>query len=158
MLMQRIILAVLVVNTLAVAATAYLNFRLLNQPVASVPESTPATGALPAPKTGKAEEYKFFAIQKIIVSLPGDGREHYFVLDLVLQANSDTDDKKLQQIDPMVRNSVVAHLSAMTFNQLRGLPITELQAKLEEVVLADFASRQVVQPFAHVLVSKLVVQ
>lgn len=161
MLMQRIILVVLVLNSLVVAASAYLSYQLnanlLSQSAGLVSAANP-TGSPVAPRPGKAEEYKFFAIQKIIVSLPGEGREHYFVLDLVLQANRDTDDKKLQQIDPMVRNSVVAHLTSMTVNQLRSLPITELQAKLEEVVLADFASRQVVQPFAHVLVSKLVVQ
>lgn len=157
MLMQRIILVVLVLNTLVVAASAYLSYSLLNQS-SGAPAVANLAGLTPSPKPAKAEEYKFFAIQKIIVSLPGEGREHYFVLDLVLQANLDTDDKKLQQIDPMVRNSVVAHLSSLSVNQLRSLPITELQAKLEEVVLADFASRQVVQPFVHVLVSKLVVQ
>ncbi len=158
MLMQRIILAVLVLNTLIVAASAYINFNLLNQQQV-IGTSVAAKGTAIQPgKPVKATEYKFFAIEKIIVSLPGDGREHYFVLDLVLQANIDTDEKKLQQIDPMVRNSVVAHLSSMTFNELRSLPITDLQTKLEDVVLADFSSRHVVTPFAHVLVSKLVVQ
>lgn len=160
MLMQRIILAVLVLNTLVVGASAYFNFTLLNQQqtLGSSPAGSGATGAPLKAKSAKAEEYKFFPIQKIIVSLPGESREHYFVLDLVLQANIDTDEKKLQQIDPMVRNSVVAHLSAMAFNELRALSITDLQAKLEEAVLADFSSRHVAQPFAHVLVSKLVVQ
>lgn len=161
MLMQRIILAVLVVNTLVVAATAYINFSLLNQQqTLAVPSTTedPTSTPAPAKKSVKAEEYKFFAIEKIIISLPGEGREHYFVLDLVLQANTDTDEKKLQQIDPMVRNSVVAHLSSMTVNELRALSITDLQTRLEEAVSADFSSRHVVQPFAHVLVSKLVVQ
>lgn len=162
MLIQRIILAVLVLNTLVVGAAAYINYSLLNQqqagaaPAAAQP--SPGTSPVAKPKPVKATEYKFFAIEKIIVSLPGDEREHYFVLDLVLQANIDTDDKKLQQIDPMVRNSVVAHLSSMAFNELRALSITELQTKLEEAVLADFSSRHVTQPFAHVLVSKLVVQ
>lgn len=159
MLMQRIILAVLILNTLMIGTTAYISYSLLNQlPASNAPTVNKALSGLLSTKPVKATEYKFFAIEKIIVSLPGDEREHYFVLDLVLQANIDTDDKKLQQIDPMVRNSVVAHLSSMAFNELRALSITELQTKLEEVVLADFSSRHVTQPFAHVLVSKLVVQ
>lgn len=159
-MMQRIILALLVVNTLVAAGSAYISFQVLSRPsVASVAAPAGAgEAAAPAASTGEAEEYKFFPIEKVIVSLQGDGREHYFVLDLVLQADMDTDNKKLQQIDPMVRNSVVAHLSSMAFNQLRAMPIAELQTSLEKVVQADFASRQVVQPFAHVLVSKLVVQ
>lgn len=157
-MMQRIILALVVVNTLVAAGSAYISFQVLSRPVvASTSANTGAEPRSPA-AVGDAEEYKFFPIEKVIVSLQGDDREHYFVLDLVLQADVDTDNKKLQQIDPMVRNSVVAHLSSMAFSQLRSMPIAELQASLEKVVQADFASRQVIQPFAHVLVSKLVVQ
>lgn len=159
-MMQRIILALVVVNTLVAAGSAYISFQVLARPqIASAPVSADANAEVTAPSAaGEAEEYKFFPIEKVIVSLQGDGREHYFVLDLVLQADEDTDNKKLQQIDPMVRNSVVAYLSSMAVNQLRAMPIAELQASLEKVVQADFASRQVIQPFAHVLVSKLVVQ
>lgn len=160
-MMQRIILALLVVNTLVAAGSAYVSFQVLSRPqVASAPvaagddnQTAPA-----ATNGGEAAEYTFFPIEKVIVSLQGEGREHYFVLDLVLQSDIETDNKKLKQIDPMVRNSVVAHLSTMSFNTLRAMPIAELQASLEKVVLADFASRNIVQPFAHVLVSKLVVQ
>lgn len=157
MLMQRIILVLLVINTLVAAGSAYISFQVLSRPEAvTTDDSAEETAAVAA--SGEAEEYKFFPIEKVIVSLQGEDREHYFVLDLVLQADVDTDNKKLQQIDPMVRNSVVAHLSSMAFNQLRAMPIAELQSSLEKVVQADFASRQVIQPFAHVLVSKLVVQ
>ena len=69
-----------------------------------------------------------------------------------------TDPKKLEQIDPMVRNSVVAHLSAMTFESLRAMPIPELQGKLESALFDDFASKKLAMPFANVLVSKLIVQ
>ena len=159
--MQRIILALLVVNTLVAAGSAYISFQVLSRPQvvsASVAMNESDAGSSSAANSGEAEEYKFFPIEKVIVSLQGDGREHYFVLDLVLQTDVDTDNKKLKQIDPMVRNSVVAHLSSMAFTQLRSMPIAELQASLEKVVQADFASRQIIQPFAHVLVSKLVVQ
>jgi flagellar protein FliL len=160
-MMQRIILALLVVNTLVAAGSAYISFQVLSRPqAASVPVATSEGDVASASvqSTGEAEEYTFFPIEKVIVSLQGEGREHYFVLDLVLQAEQDTDNKKLKQIDPVVRNSVVAHLSTMSFNTLRAMPIAELQTSLEKVVQADFASRQIVQPFAHVLVSKLVVQ
>lgn len=159
MLMQRIILALLVLNTLMVSGLVYINYNMFNQSQAAHAATAPkASSDLRSAKPVKATEYKFFAIEKIIVSLPGEDREHYFVLDLVLQASNDTDEKKLQQIDPMVRNSVVAHLSAMSFDELRALSITDLQARLETAVLTDFSTRHVTQPFAHVLVSKLVVQ
>lgn len=156
-MMQRIILALLVVNTLVAAGSAYISLQVLSRPQAASSSATTTTGNAMT-SSAEAEEYKFFPIEKVIVSLQGDGREHYFVLDLVLQTDVDTDNKKLKQIDPMVRNSVVAHLSSMSFNTLRAMPIAELQSSLEKVVHADFSSRQIIQPFAHVLVSKLVVQ
>ncbi len=164
-MMQRIILGLLVVNTLIAAGSIYLSLQVLSRPqaVATAAAVTSTTDANPdatalAASVGEAAEYQFFPIEKVIVSLQGDGREHYFVLDLVLQADMETDKKKLQQIDPMVRNSVVSHLSTMQVTQLRTMPIAELQTTLEKVVQTDFAARQVIQPFAHVLVSKLVVQ
>lgn len=157
-MMQRIILALLVVNTLVAGGSAFISYQVLSRPQAVSAPAAAGEAPIAASKSGKAEEYNFFPIEKVIVSLPGDGREYYFVLDLVLQADMKTDVKKLKQVDPVVRNSVVANLSTMGFNELRSMPITDLQAHLEKVVSADFASRQVVQPFAHVLVSKLIVQ
>ena len=156
-MMQRIILVLLVVNTLVAAGSAYISFQVLSRP--AVASSAVEGGDAEAEASAsEATEYQFFPIEKVVVSLQGDDREHYFVLDLVLQAEVDTDKKKLQQIDPMVRNSVVAHLSTMAVAQLRTMPISELQTSIEQVVQTDFASRQVIQPFAHVLISKLVVQ
>jgi flagellar FliL protein len=158
-MMQRIILALLVVNTVVAAGSAYISFQVLSRPqMAAAPVSVNGEEVPVAQHSGEAEEYKFFPIEKVIVSLQGDGREHYFVLDLVLQADMETDVKKLKQIDPAVRNSVVAHLSSMEFAELRSMPIPSLQKSLEKVIRADFAKRQIAQPFSHVLVSKLVVQ
>ena len=66
--------------------------------------------------------------------------------------------KKLAQLDPMVRNSAVAYLSGLRFDELRGMPIAELQEALERVLFDDFASKKLAAPFVHVLVSKLIVQ
>jgi len=164
MLMQRIILAVLVINTLVAAGSALFSFQLFQRvsaqggPAIISPAAAGETAGAAMVKGGKPEEYKFFPVQKVIVSLQDAGHEHYFVLDLVLQAEQDTDSKKLEQVDPMVRNSVVSYLSGLNFGALRAMPIPELQIALEKTVLADFANRGVANPFAHVLVSKLVVQ
>ncbi len=159
MAMPRIILLMLVLNTAIALGGLAFNYSMLKtlQAGGGVANGEPSEGRTEA-EAEEASEYTFFPIEKVIVSLPGKGREHYFVLDLVLQAELDTDRKKLEQVDPMVRNSVVAHLSTLSFDQLRGLPITELQGTLEKVLLDDFASKKVAVPFVHVLVSKLIVQ
>jgi flagellar FliL protein len=105
-----------------------------------------------------AKEYNFFPVEKVIVSLQDEGREHYFVIDLVLQSDKDINLKKLEKIDPIVRSSAVAYLSRLTFSELRTMPVIELQAALEKSLFEDFASKNIVTPFAHVLVSKLIVQ
>ena len=157
MAMSRIIVVILLVNTAVVVASALLNYQILN--AFSDQMQTTGSSSIIQPR-GKAggEEYIFFPVEKIIVSLPESGREHYFVIDLVLQAPAKTDADKLKKIDPMIRNSVVAHLSTLEFSTLRAMPITDLQASLEQVLFTDFASKSLATPFAHVLVSKLIVQ
>ncbi|UEG61354.1 flagellar basal body-associated FliL family protein [Stutzerimonas chloritidismutans] len=103
-------------------------------------------------------EYQFYPVSKVIVSLRGDGREHYFVLDLALQAEASDEPKNFEQIEPLVRNSVVSYLSGLAFTELRAMQIGELQTRLEETLFADFASKKAEVPFRHVLVNKLIVQ
>lgn len=150
------ILASILISASGVIANYYLTRSLLQSHSAGAisPEGAVEGDGLPE----EPGEYLFFPVQKVILSLHGDTQEHYFVLDLVLQADLDTNKKKLEQADPMVRSSAVAHLSAMKFDDLRNMPIPDLQQSLEKALLSDFASRKVVAPFQHVLVSKLVVQ
>lgn len=156
MTMPRIILLLLIFNTLVVIGGSVFNYATLRSMQSGQPLLGLSTASADAEEA--TSEYRFFPIEKVIVSLKGESREHYFVLDLVLQADLETDPKKLEQIDPMVRNSVVAHLSAMTFEKLRAMPIPDLQSSLESALFDDFASKKLAMPFANVLVSKLIVQ
>jgi flagellar protein FliL len=166
MSMTRTVLIMLVLNTVIALGSVFINYKMFTSVRAQA--ETPATAvtnpdgsAAPVNRTvadEDAKEYVFHTVEKIIVSLQEEGREHYFVFDVVLQAEENTDPKKLENQDPMVRSSVVARLSQMSFNQLRAMPMTELQTLLENTLLDDFASKKIVAPFAHVLVSKLIVQ
>lgn len=158
MAMPRILLIVLILNTLILLGSTGLNYYLLTGGASSgaLAARAPQTIAEALPAT---PEYQFFPIEKIIVNLRGNqNREHYFVLDLALQAPLGVDKPRIDQIEPIVRNSVVASLSALSFQELREMPISELQLRLESVLAADLAERKLTQPFASVLVSKLIVQ
>jgi flagellar FliL protein len=165
-MMQRMMLAILVLNTLAIAGIGYFSYTLYKDRNAhanyaasmSMVQGEPGSEDYSPRPIGEPEEYKFFPVEKVIVSLKGDDREYYFILDLVLQSPPKMDNKKLQQVDPMVRNSVVAHLSALSVDELRSMSIPDLQKKLESVIRNDFTARQVARPFSSVLVSKMVVQ
>ena len=166
MSMPRTVLIMLVLNTAIALGSVFINYKMFTSmraqaetPAAAV--ATPDGSVAPVNRTvadEDAKEYVFHTVEKIIVSLQEEGREHYFVFDVVLQADESTDVKKLENQDPMVRSSVVAKLSQLSFNQLRSMPMTELQTLLENTLLDDFASKKIVAPFAHVLVSKLIVQ
>lgn len=158
MAMPRILLIVLILNTLILLGSTGLNYYLLTGGAQSGPLAAraPHTVAEAIPAT---PEYQFFPIEKIIVNLRGNqNREHYFVLDLALQVPLGVDKPRIDQIEPIVRNSVVASLSALSFQELREMPIGELQLRLESVLAAELAERKLTQPFAGVLVSKLIVQ
>lgn len=156
---QRIILILLVANLLVTAAGSYVHFTLLGDIQHSLKAMPGGDRNGPAQISPEdAKEYTFFPVEKVIVSVQHEGREHYFVLDLVLQADKKLDVKKLEKVDPMVRNSVVANLSAMSFTELRNMPINDLQSRLEQTLFDDFASKKVLAPFSHVLVSKMIVQ
>ena len=158
MTMPRVILLMLVLNMVIALGGSAFNYYQFESFKAAGVAPVGAEGAEPASEPEATAEYTFFPIEKVIVSLQGEGREHYFVLDLVLQADIEADAKKLAQLDPMVRNSAVAYLSGLRFDELRGMPIAELQAALEKVLFDDFASKKLSTPFVHVLVSKLIVQ
>lgn len=162
MAMPRIILIMLILNTLLAVGGIGFTFTLYRsvQQMAQATPSEAADAASEAAEEAEAEkvEYQFHPVDKVIVSLADDGREHYIVFDLVLQAGLETEKKKLEQIDPMVRNSAVAHFTSLKFQELRGQAIPQLQTALEAAVLNDFAARNLLVPFEHVLISKMIVQ
>lgn len=158
MTMPRVILLMLVLNMAIALGGIAFNYYQLESLRAGVAAPVGVAEAETAGEPEETAEYTFFPIEKVIVSLPGEGREHYFVLDLVLQADIEAEAKKLEQLDPMVRNSAVAYLSGLRFDELRGMPIAELQTALEKVLFDDFAGKKLAVPFVHVLVSKLIVQ
>ena len=149
----RIVLLMLLLNVLTVAGGVGASYWLLKPGL----EGATAEDAAEAEPV-EPSEYLFFPVQKVIVSVRGDGREHYFVLDLALQADASDEPPKFEQAEPIVRNSVVGYLSSLPFEELRGLKIPELQERLETALFADFAAKNAAVPFKHVLVNKLIVQ
>lgn len=148
---SRLVLLMLLLNVLTVAGGVGVSYWLLKPGLEGAAEASVAEPREPT-------EYQFHAVEKIIVSKRGADREHYFVIDLALQAEASKEPVNFEQAEPIVRNSVVAYLSGLALDELRGLPISELQSRLEKVLLDDFASKNAVVPFRHVLINKLIAQ
>lgn len=157
----RLVLLMLIVNIAVVLGGVFVNYKMIKS--ASLAPAATASDKEAAKEDATEEEqesaeYLFVPVEKIIVSSRGEDREHYFVIDLVLQARAEQERKKLESVAPMVRSSVVANLTPEKFEVLRAMPIGEVQTRLEKAVIDDFVARKVVVPFEHVLLSKMIVQ
>lgn len=147
---SRLIILMLLFNILTVAGGVGASYWLL-KPGDEGEAAAEAAPVAPA-------KYEYFTVEKIIVSVAEAGREHYFVLDLALQAEAGEKPVEFEPAVPLVRNSVVAYLSSLGYRELRGMPIVELQQRLEVALFDDFAQKNAEIPFKHVLVNKLLVQ
>lgn len=153
----RLVFLMLVLNVLVVTSGVAINYMML-RPMMGAAAGDKAEARGDSAAVSAPQEYEFFPIEKIIVSVREGGREHYFVLDLILQTEEPAQSRRLERIEPLVRNSVVSYLSTLQFEELRALSINQLQARLEQALFDDFASKNAETPFEQVLVSKLIVQ
>lgn len=154
MSMSRVILLVVAFNTLVTLGGAVLGYLYLNGYLGAAQKVSPRTEGVQRAISG----YAYYPIEKIVVNLPGENREHYFVLDLALQVDPKAHASTFKQIEPLVRNSVIASLSMLKFADLRALPITELQARLDVDLNKGFAAKGLEWPFSGILISKLLIQ
>lgn len=156
MWMPRVILLVVGLNTVITLGSVVWGYLYLRshttadiEQVQNVDEHTVAQD--PA-------NYVFYPVDKIVVNLRGDDREHYFVLDLALQGNAEQSASAFKQAELLVRNAVVGSLSTLPFSQLRALSLTDLQSRLEQDLRKSFSAKGLDIPFTSVLVSKMLVQ
>lgn len=155
----RLVLLMLIVNIAVVLGGVFVNYKMIKAASLAPAAISEKDGAKDdAKEEEESAEYLFVPVEKIIVSSRGEDREHYFVIDLVLQAKAEQERKKLESVAPMVRSSVVANLTPEKFEVLRAMPIGDVQTRLEKAVIDDFAARKVVVPFEHVMLSKMIVQ
>lgn len=155
--MSKTILIVVALNTIVSFSGLFLVYRHVNStPQAVSVESAKAADAQVQPM--QLDDFTVITVDKIIVSIAGEGREHYFVLDLVLYGDAKLEDSTVAKLEPLVRNSVVGALSAKAFQSLRAQSIGDIQQELETVIQRDFARLGIDAPFRHVLVNRLVVQ
>jgi flagellar FliL protein len=155
MSMSRVILLVVGLNTVISLGSAVFGYLSFNGHLGGTAQTAAVTGE---EARREISEYAFYRIEKIVVNLPGEDRERYFVLDLALQVDTKAHASTFKQIEPMVRNSVIASLSSLKFAELREMPINDVQARLSADLNQDFAAKGLDLPFSGILISKLLVQ
>ena len=156
MWMPRVILLLGGLNTVITLGSVVFGYLYLRPDNRSVVEQAQKSGE--APLAQDPSNYVFYPVEKIVVNLRGDDREHYFVLDLALQGDAKQSASVFKQAELLVRNAVVGSLSALPLSQVRALSLTDLQSRLEEDLRKSFSAKGMDIPFTSVLVSKMLVQ
>src|SRR5690606_326651 len=119
MALPRAVLIIVILNSLVLIGSTGLNFYLLREARSGAALAGTESAETAAPPRASSNDYPSFPVEPLLVSLRADQRVRYFVLDLVLQADGKAPGSRLEQLEPVVRNSVFASLSPMEFEVLR---------------------------------------
>lgn len=116
-----------------------------------------ATQGLPA--SALVKKPVFLPLKKFVVSVSGDDRLHYLMIELSLMSYSQDQLDIVGEYMPVVRNAVITLLSEQHYNEL-ALPgvMKPLQEALREAiqsVMNDMASNKGID---QVLITKMVIQ
>lgn len=156
MWMPRVILLIVGLNTIITLGSVVFGYLYLRPDKTADVEPVHEVGQ--APLAQDPANFVFYPVDKIVVNLRGDDREHYFVLDLALQGDAEQSTSAFKQAELLVRNAVVGSLSTLPLSQLRALSLIDLQSRLEEDLRKSFSAKGLDIPFTSVLVSKMLVQ
>lgn len=101
----------------------------------------------------------FLELKKFVVSVPGDGRLHYLMMEMSVMSYSQDELDKLRDFLPVIRNAVVTLLSEQHYNDLAQPGVMKpLQIALRDKlrrVMNDMASSNGID---QVLITKMVIQ
>ncbi|WP_299019617.1 flagellar basal body-associated protein FliL [uncultured Photobacterium sp.] len=146
-----IIAAVVLVVALAGAGGWWYFQQQAKQVEAVVPEALPPTALVKKPV--------FMPLTKFVVSIPGDDRVHYLMLELSIMSYSQDQLDLVQEYLPVVRNAIITLLSEQHYNDLAQPGVMKpLQVALREkiqTVMNDMASSNGID---QVLITKMVIQ
>ncbi|MCW8330681.1 flagellar basal body-associated FliL family protein [Photobacterium sp. SDRW27] len=129
----------------------YFQQQAKQQVVAEVAESVPVAALVKKPV--------FLPLTKFVVSVPGDDRLHYLMLEASLMSYDQDQLDTVQEYMPVVRNAVITLLSELHYSDLTQSGVMKpLQAALRDAiqsVMNDMASSKGID---QVLITKMVIQ
>lgn len=121
------------------------------------------TASTPAPAvTPEADEhnYKYISLDKVIVMLrgrPGEPMSHYLAVDLVFKTPEDRE-KAVKEHLPLLRSVAVRSLSSYTMDKAGLMTIDQFAVDINRAFAESYKREQREQPFAEVMISKLIIE
>jgi flagellar protein FliL len=111
------------------------------------------------PVAARVKKPVFLELKKFVVSVPGDDRLHYLMMEMSVMSYNQDELDKLQDFLPVIRNAVITLLSKQHYNDLAQPGVMEpLQIALRDKlrrVMNDMASSNGID---QVLITKMVIQ
>ncbi len=138
------------VALLTAAASAGAAWWLL-QPKAPAGEARPVVDK---------REYRYVSLDKVIVMLRGQQGgplTNYLAVDLVFKTLLEDEAATKVQL-PLLRSIAVRSLSEFTLEQAGMLTVGELSAHLIEAYKESYSAESRPQPFAEVMIGKLIIE
>lgn len=115
---------------------------------------TAAEAAKPGP------EHRYVSLDKVLIMLrngQGEAVTHYMAIDLVFKALPENE-KRTKEHLPLLRTVAVKALSSYTVDMATAMTVDKYADELNKAYADAYAAEHREQPFAEVLIGKLIIE
>ncbi|MGF1726641.1 flagellar basal body-associated FliL family protein [Photobacterium nomapromontoriensis] len=115
------------------------------------------TAAVPA--TALVKKPVFLPLNKFVVSVPGDQRLHYLMLEITLMSYDSAQIEMIEEFKPLVQNAVVSAVSQKNYDELTAKDaMSSLEVELRDDIRAVMNEMAGTNGIDKVLITKMVIQ
>ena len=117
------------------------------------------TGNHQATQSARVSKPQFLNLNKFIVSIPGEGRLHYLMMEMSLMSYQPEQMELVNEFLPIIRNAVITKLSEKGYQELAQTSvIPELQVVLRDEIRRVMSEMTGAHGIEQALITKWVIQ